>query len=47
MLGHFTPSSWFFIFLALLLSCYIKMAQHRIQKPSFNPFVQATFFKRP
>jgi hypothetical protein len=35
MLLHLSPSNWFFIFLALLLSSYLKIASAKTQKPVF------------
>lgn len=39
MLLHMAPRNWIFIFLALLLSCYIKLAAAKNQ-PSMNPLVK-------
>jgi hypothetical protein len=36
MLMHLAPRDWFFIFLAVLLSCYIKLASFKNQ-PAMNP----------
>lgn len=35
MLLHLSPSNWFFIFMALLLSSYLKIASAKTQKPDF------------
>jgi hypothetical protein len=35
MLLHLSPSNWFFIFMALLLSSYLKIASAKTQKPVF------------
>jgi hypothetical protein len=36
MLMHLSPRDWFFIFLGVLLCCYIKMASMKTQ-PGMNP----------
>lgn len=42
MLLQLTPSNWFFIFLALLLSSYLKIASVKTQKPYSDHAVIAT-----
>jgi hypothetical protein len=33
MLLHFTPRDWFFIFLGVMICCYIKAASAKSQTP--------------
>jgi|GEM_PF-2632927 len=42
MLLQLTPSNWFFIFLALLLSSYLKIASVKSQKPYSDHAIVAT-----
>ncbi len=45
MLLHLSPRDWFFIFMALLLSCYVKMASVKTQ-PEMNPLFKLAKFSR-
>jgi hypothetical protein len=45
MLLHLSPRDWLFIFLGVLLCCYLKMAQAKTQ-PALNPLFKMAKFTR-
>lgn len=45
MLLHLSPRDWFFVFMAVLLSCYIKMASVKTQT-GMNPLFKIAKFSR-
>lgn len=45
MLLHMSPRDWFFIFLAVLLASYVKLASVKTQ-PGMNPLFQLAKISR-
>ncbi|MBX2986381.1 MAG: hypothetical protein KF802_00660 [Bdellovibrionaceae bacterium] len=42
MFDYFTPSNWFWIFMAILISCYVKIASARHSVPPLPSFAPAS-----
>lgn len=50
MFDFFTPANWFWILVAIMLTCYVKLQAHHqrpIPSPSFSPASIVTFLKGP
>lgn len=47
MFDFFTPANWFWILMAILLSCYVKIQSHQrsVPRSSFSPASIVTLFK--
>lgn len=47
MFDFYTPANWFWVLMAILLSCYIKLQsshQMAVPAPSFSPASIVSFF---
>lgn len=48
MFDFFTPTNWFWILVAILLSCYVKLAAGngtKVPAPSFSPAAIVSIFR--